>query len=208
MRVITAEPRERKPAPNPLSPGSSRTSDSTCTRCETRDRSIFYVGAGRGNKIYSHDWDALGEAGTLDSEAVGDPDRDEARLAWIQRIRDIYAAGHSVDHIVLRHRIENGSRCGGEAREAVHVVTDALRLLERRSTRPVLTNWPANLRISSGARCRGGVAVQYSALPAPELPVPGALVRVPPRRIRRCPRGRVRGGAWPLACGCRRTQRG
>ncbi len=47
---------------------------------DPRDRSIFYVGDGRGNKIYSHDWDALGEAGTLDSEAVGDPDRDEAGL--------------------------------------------------------------------------------------------------------------------------------
>ncbi|WP_433703401.1 GIY-YIG nuclease family protein [Prescottella equi] len=181
MRVITAEPRERKPAPNPLSPRVVENLGLYVYALrDPRDRSIFYVGAGRGNKIYSHDWDALGEAGTLDSEAVGDPDRDEARAAWIQRIRDIYAAGHSVDHIVLRHRIETAHDAAAEAREAVHVVTDALRLLERRSTRPVLTNLagePADLE--RRAMSVEELAVQYSALPAPELPVPGALVRVP-----------------------------
>ncbi|PTR26495.1 hypothetical protein C8K36_10567 [Rhodococcus sp. OK519] len=180
MRVITAEPRERKPAPNPL---PARVVENlglyVYALRDPRDKSIFYVGVGRGNKIYSHDWDALGEAGTLDAESVGEPDREEARKAWIQRIRDIYAAGHSVDHVVLRHRIEAAHDATAEAREAIHVVTDALRLLERGSGRTVLTNLvgePADLE--RRAMTVEELAVQYSALPAPDLPVPGALVRV------------------------------
>lgn len=181
MRVISAEPRERKPAPNPLPPRVVENLGLYVYALrDPRDQSIFYAGVGRGNKIYSHDWDALGEAGTLDSETVGEPDRDETRSAWVQRIRDIYAAGHSVDHIVLRHRIEAAHDATAEAREAVHVVTDALRLLERRSGNPVLTNLagePADLE--RRAMSVEELAVQYSALPSPEVPVPGALVRVP-----------------------------
>lgn len=181
MRVLTAEARERKPAPNPLSPRVVENLGLYVYALrDPRNQSIFYVGVGRGNKIYSHDWDALGEAGTLDSESVGEPDRDEARRAWIQRIRDIYAAGHSVDHIVLRHRIENAHDATAEAREAVHVVTDALRLLERGTGNPILTNLAGEpVDLERRAMSVEELAVQYSALPAPELPVPGALVRVP-----------------------------
>ncbi len=181
MRVITAEPRERKPAPNPLPPRVVENLGLYVYALrDPRDRSIFYVGVGRGNKVYSHDWDALGEAGTLDAEGVGEADRDETRSAWIQRIRDIYAAGHSVEHIVLRHRIDAAHDADAAAREAAHVVVDALRLLEHRPDHPVLTNLagePADLE--KRAMSVEELAVQYSALPAPELPVPGALVRVP-----------------------------
>lgn len=181
MRVLTAEARERKPAPNPLSPRVVENLGLYVYALrDPRNQSIFYVGVGRGNKIYSHDWDALGEAGTLDSESVGEPDRDEARRAWIQRIRDIYAAGHSVDHIVLRHRIENAHDATAEAREAVHVVTDALRLLERGTGNPILTNLAGEpVDLERRAMSVEELAVQYSASPAPQLPVPGALVRVP-----------------------------
>jgi len=180
MRVITAEPRERKPAPNPLAPRVvEHLGLYVYALQDPRDRSIFYVGAGRGNKVYSHDWDALGEAGTLDAEGVGDPDRDETRSAWIQRIRDIYAAGHSVEHIVLRHRIDATHEVSA-AKEVAHVVVDALRLLEHHPDQPVLTNLagePADLE--NRAMPVEELAVQYSAEPAPDLPVPGALVRVP-----------------------------
>jgi len=181
MRVITAEPRERKPAPNPLSPRVVENLGLyVYALLDPRDRSIFYVGVGRGNKVYSHDWDALGEAGTLDAEGVGEADRDETRSAWTQRIRDIYAAGHSVEHIVLRHRIDGTHDAASAAKEAAHVVVDALRLLEHRPDHPVLTNLagePADLE--KRAMSVEELAVQYSALPAPELPVPAALVRVP-----------------------------
>ncbi|WFR71591.1 GIY-YIG nuclease family protein [Prescottella defluvii] len=76
MRVITAEPRERKPAPNPLSPRVVENLGLYVYALrDPRDLTIFYVGVGRGNKVYSHDWDALGEAGTLDAEGVGEADR-------------------------------------------------------------------------------------------------------------------------------------
>lgn len=181
MRVITAEPRERKPAPNPLPPRVVENLGLYLYALrDPRDRSIFYVGIGRGNRVYSHEWDALGEAGTLDAEGVGDPDRDETRSAWTQRIRDIYAAGHAVDHIVLRHRIEVPHDAVAAAKESAHLIVDALRLLEHHVEHPVLTNLagePADLE--KRAMSVAELAVQYSALPAPELPVPGALVRVP-----------------------------
>ncbi|RDI31340.1 hypothetical protein DEU38_10453 [Rhodococcus sp. AG1013] len=181
MRVITAEPRERKPSPNPL---PARVVENLGVYVyalrDPRDRSIFYVGAGRGNQVYAHAWDALGEAGTLDSENVGDADRDETRTAWTRRIRDIYAAGHSVDHLILRHRLEAAHDTVGAAREAAHLVTDALRQLEHRPQHPVLTNLAGEpMDLEKRAMSVEELAVQYAALPAPELPVPGALVRVP-----------------------------
>ncbi|WP_137725133.1 GIY-YIG nuclease family protein [Prescottella subtropica] len=181
MRVITAEPRERKPAPNPLSPRVVENLGLYLYALrDPRDRSIFYVGVGRGNKVYSHDWDALGEAGTRDGEGVGDADRDETRSAWIQRIRDIYAAGHSVDHIVLRHNVSVPHEPVAAAKECAHLVIDALRLLEARPDLPVLTNLAGEPDdLEKHALSVAELAVQYSALPAPELPVPSALVRVP-----------------------------
>lgn len=181
MRVITAEPRERKPAPNPLPPRVVENLGLYLYALrDPRDRSIFYVGVGRGNRVYSHDWDALGEAGTRDAESVGDADRDETRAAWVQRIRDIYAAGHSVEHIVLRHRIDVPHDPVAAAKESAHLVVDALRLLERGSGAPVLTNLAGEpVDLEKRAMSVAELAVQYSALPAPELPVPGALVRVP-----------------------------
>ncbi|WP_305094664.1 GIY-YIG nuclease family protein [Prescottella sp. R16] len=181
MRVITAEPRERKPAPNPLPPRVVENLGLYLYALrDPRDRSIFYVGVGRGNKVYSHDWDALGEAGTLDSEGVGDADRDATRSAWIQRIRDIYAAGHSVDHIVLRHNVAVPHDPVAAAKECAHLVVDALRLLETGTGAPVLTNLAGEPDdLEKRALPVTELAVQYSALPAPDLPVPGALVRVP-----------------------------
>lgn len=180
MRVITAEQRERKPAPNPLPPRVVENLGLYLYALrDPRDRSIFYVGVGRGNKVYSHEWDALGEAGTRDAEGVGDADRDETRSAWTQRIRDIYAAGHSVDHVVLRHRIDVAHDPVAAAKDAAHLLTDTLRLLEHHPHRPVLTNLagePADLE--KRAMSVAELAVQYSAQPAPDLPVPGALVRV------------------------------
>lgn len=181
MRVITAEQRERKPAPNPLSPRVVENLGLYVYALrDPRDRSIFYVGAGRGNHVYSHEWDALGEAGTLDAEGVGDEDRDEARSARTQRIRDIYAAGHAVDHIVLRHRIEPAHDPVAAATESARLVVDALRALERRPGHPVLTNLAGEpVDLEKRAMSVAELAVQYSALPAPELPVPSALIRVP-----------------------------
>ncbi|RVW03776.1 GIY-YIG nuclease family protein [Rhodococcus spongiicola] len=181
MRVITAESRERKPAPNPLSPRVVENLGLYVYALrDPRDRSIFYVGVGRGNKIYSLDWDALGEAGTLDGEGVGDTDRDETRAAWIQRIRDIYAAGHSVDHIVLRHRIDAVHGAEPAAKELTHVVVDALRLLEHHPGHPVLTNLAGEPDDRENrAMSVMELSAQYSAQEAPDLPVPGALIRVP-----------------------------
>lgn len=55
---------------------------------DPRDRKTFYIGKGKGNRVFSHVAEAL--AG----------ERDTPKLS---RIRDITAAGHTVEHIVHRH---------------------------------------------------------------------------------------------------------
>ncbi|QBJ98033.1 GIY-YIG nuclease family protein [Rhodococcus sp. ABRD24] len=180
MRVLTAEPRERKAAPNPL---SARVVDNLGIYLyalrDPRNRTIFHIGVGRGNRVYSHVWDALGEAGRLDAEEVGDPDTEEIRAARVQRIRDIYAAGYTVEHFILRHGVQAPADAVGAARDTEHVLVDALRLLEARPDLPVLTNL-AGESADAGRRAMRveELVVQYAAEPAPELPVPSALVRV------------------------------
>jgi hypothetical protein len=63
---------------------------------DPRNGDTFYVGKGKGNRIFEHAKGALS----------ADKDEDAADLK-LQRIKDISAAGLEVAHVIHRHNIEN-----------------------------------------------------------------------------------------------------
>lgn len=65
---------------------------------DPRNGETFYVGKGRGDRIFDHAKGAL--------SSTRDEDADELKF---QRIKDISAAGLDVAHVIHRHNIENQS---------------------------------------------------------------------------------------------------
>lgn len=57
---------------------------------DPRDKRIFYIGKGQGNRVFAHCNDALNE----DSESLK-----------LNTIRDIHRAGMEVSHYIIRHRL-------------------------------------------------------------------------------------------------------
>ena len=73
---------------------------------DPRNGETFYVGKGRGNRIFAH---AAGESADniVDSPAAQDEDEQEDDVDLkLQRIRDIGVVGLEVSHFVHRHGIE------------------------------------------------------------------------------------------------------
>lgn len=70
---------------------------------DPRDSSVFYVGAGRGNRIRHQTGAALAAAVPDPSEVIGQGDSPEVLEATLDRIGDIDADGFGVEHWVLRY---------------------------------------------------------------------------------------------------------
>jgi len=62
---------------------------------DPRNSEVFYVGKGKGNRILQH----VAEAGAL-------VDRD-AESRKLQRIKEIEASGHAVEHLFIRHGLDD-----------------------------------------------------------------------------------------------------
>ena len=123
---------------------------------DPRDRSIFYVGKGVGDRVYSHVWSAMGAA-----DLVEDGIEREARAvksAKNQRIRDIYQSGKTVEHIILRHRIEPDATADKSAYAIEQTLIDALRLIEAPTGTAVLANIAG-----------GHTTTEWGVIPLPEL---------------------------------------
>lgn len=87
---------------------------------DPRDKCIFYVGKGKGNRVFDHARDAL----TLEDETLK-----------LNKIRDIISLGLSVEHYILRHGIE-------DANEALRLESSIIDLLTYPAfnTERILTN--------------------------------------------------------------------
>lgn len=134
---------------------------------DPRDQRVFYIGKGRGNRVFQHAKAALAVA--EGSEVVS---------TRITQILDIIAAGLHVDAIILRHGIASEKA----AYEVEAAIIDTLRLLD-----PALANdrfQLANLVLGHHHATKGlvnadVVASLYDAPQALPIVAPSILFRIP-----------------------------
>lgn len=120
---------------------------------DPRDGQIFYVGKGKGNRVFAHAKDAL------DDERVTDK---------LERIRAIRSAGLDVKYELLRFAMTEKS--------AFDVETAAIQLLGLDG----LTNLVAGQYASITGRMTVDVAISlFDAPPAPEITEPTLLIKIP-----------------------------
>lgn len=153
---------------------------------DSRDNTIFYAGKGRGNRIYAHVWEALGQTAKLEqlpSVPQNEGDSSAVTSAKVDRIHRIHEAGYAVDHWVVRHRITPGGNDDAAAFQIEQGLIDALRILDRDrdDDEPVvLTNLVGgHSDTDHGVMRVEELAVLYGAEPAPlPLPQPSVVLRV------------------------------
>ncbi|UYP19222.1 GIY-YIG nuclease family protein [Rhodococcus sp. Z13] len=148
---------------------------------DPRDRSIFYVGAGRGNRIFTLVWTALGENDKLTESGEKAPLSTPETEAALRRIKAIYEAGYAVEHYVVSDALNPRSDADHTAAVTAEAVIAALGLVEPHRGECVLTNLAGTTEESEADRTAVPIAElvrQYSAAPAPELPTPCVVLRI------------------------------
>lgn len=141
---------------------------------DPRTQSIFYIGKGQGNRIFDHVWSAMGSKQEISEVSQLDPF--EVRTAKTARIRDIYAAGEAVDHLILRHQIRKTDDADETAYAIEQTLIDAMRLTECHPDAPTLTN-VAGGHTATPHRAQP-IEQLLSALAAPELTTTHPLLLV------------------------------
>jgi hypothetical protein len=130
---------------------------------DPRDGQVFYVGEGRGNRVFSHVRAVL--AGKMAPEQDDDPLKVRKNKAEV--IHSIHADGRAVEHLILRDRIKNKS--------------DALMVEQSVIDAYVATGHPlTNLVAGHGASVHGlsrveDAAARHAARPSPPFR-PGTIV--------------------------------
>ncbi len=120
---------------------------------DPRDKKIFYVGKGKGNRIFAHAKDAL------------DDEHDSDKL---DRIRQIRHSGHQVGYELLRFGLTQGA--------AFDVEAAAIQLLGLHD----LTNLIDGQHVSSTGRMSVDVAISlFDAPPVGEIAEPVLLIKIP-----------------------------
>lgn len=135
---------------------------------DPRDASVFYVGAGRGNRVHHHARAALAGVTPDAGEAVGEADSPAIFNATEERITDIDADGFGVEHWILRHGDDVVDSAEGLASYVQQFTVEFADL-----ARLALTN-----SVPSGAIQLDELVLQHAAPLAPPLPEPCVLVKV------------------------------
>ncbi|MFC7446894.1 GIY-YIG nuclease family protein [Rhodococcus daqingensis] len=177
LRLIVTTVHQTRPAPKPL---PARVAEQlgvyVYALLDPRNRSVFYVGSGRGNRVFGHVWTALEETGSRRLVEGPETDRAEVTAASIRRIRDIYDSGHEVEHYIAAHQLaaaDADQTADGIGRALVGV----LGLIEPENETPGLTNLTGGA-LELRASPIDDLVLQYEAEPVPNLPTPCFLVEV------------------------------
>jgi uncharacterized protein len=133
---------------------------------DPRDHSVFYIGKGRGNRVFQHAQDALA------------PPSDSEMSPKLELIRDIHVHGLQVESFILRHGL--ASENAAYAVEAA--VIDSLRLLDPRlnNERYSLTNLVLGHHHGSRGLASTDVVIRlFDAPPAPDITEAVLLIKIP-----------------------------
>lgn len=146
---------------------------------DPRDQSVFYVGKGRGNRIYSHVWAALDVPVPATTGGGETEDAPAVVSAKLDRIRQILDSGHQVEHWIVRHAITPSADDDRAAFAVEQGMIDVLRLREHASMTPVLTNIVGgHTDAEFGAIAVEELARRYAADPIPPLTHPYIVIKV------------------------------
>ncbi|MGW6374546.1 GIY-YIG nuclease family protein [Rhodococcus sp. NPDC055112] len=177
LRLIVTTVHQTRPAPKPLSAKVAEQLEVySYALLDPRNRSVFYVGSGRGNRVFGHVWAALEETESRRLLEGADTDPAEVTAATIGRIRDIYDSGHEVEHYIVAHQVtaaDDDRTAEGIGRALVGV----LGLMEPETDPPGLTNL-AGGALELRAALVDDLVLQYEAEPVPNVPTPCFLVEV------------------------------
>ncbi|MBD0863501.1 GIY-YIG nuclease family protein [Gordonia sp. zg691] len=141
---------------------------------DPRDATVFYVGTGRGNRVYHHTGAALAGVAVDPSDIIGGIEPESVSAATEERIRDIDADGFGVEHWILHHDIDTLESAGAVALFVEQVAVDLATV-----ARLGLTNSPAGDSAGTQRFWRAEeLVLRFAAPVAPPLPEPCALVKV------------------------------
>ncbi|WP_438356741.1 T3SS (YopN, CesT) and YbjN peptide-binding chaperone 1 [Dietzia cinnamea] len=146
---------------------------------DPRDNAAFYIGKGTGDRVYHHVWTALGDAHSTGEghELLTDSehgDNHAVRTAKDERIRQIAAAGLTVEHHIVRV-------CDSpeEAFAVEQALISGFRIGAIQSEYGELTNIASgHYRFAIDDTRAEEIARRLGAEPAPELPRPSLVLKV------------------------------
>lgn len=146
---------------------------------DPRDNAAFYIGKGTGDRVYHHVWTALGDAHSTGEghELLTDSehgDNHAVRTAKDDRIRQIAAAGLTVEHHIIRV-------CDSpeEAFAVEQALISGFRIGAIQSEYGELTNIVSgHYRFAIDDTRAEEIARRLGAEPAPELPRPSLVLKV------------------------------
>ncbi len=145
---------------------------------DPRDHSVFYVGKGRGSRVYHHLWHVLGQSERVAPEDSSADSRDGRATTSAKngRIQDIVDSGRSPEHWIIRHGITASDAPDSAAFAIEQALIDGITLAVR-GTGTALTNIAGGHTDTEHRMHRvEELVLRYSAEPAPPLPRPCAVV--------------------------------
>ncbi len=146
---------------------------------DPRDQSVFYVGKGCGNRIYSHVWAALGIPAPTPTGRGDTGDSPSVVSAKLDRILQIHRSGHQVEHWIIRHALTPDTDDDRTAFAVEQGMIDVLRLREVARTTPILTNLAGgHTDTEFGAVLVEELACRFAADPIPNLTYPCIVLKV------------------------------
>lgn len=178
LRSLANKPGNGAALPTKMPPGvAEKLGTYVYALLDPRDRTIFYVGKGRGDRVYSHVWAAMGEASRIQDGKDSEPAA--VRSAKVSRIKDIYSSGEAVEHFILRHQIEPGENADKAALAIEQTLIDALRLVETSGDTATLTNIAGgHTKTELGVLPLTELIRRYAAVPAPPIEEPHVVLVV------------------------------
>lgn len=182
LRAIVTQVDDRAPTPQPMpQPVVDQLGAYVYALVDPRDRSIVYVGTGRGNRIFTLVWTALGETHKLTDAAEKPLPATPETEAALRRIKTIYGSGYSVEHYVVADSLNPKTDADHTAGVTAQAVIAALGLIEPHRGECILTNLAGTTEDSEADRTAIPISElvrQYSAKVAPELPTPCVVLRI------------------------------
>lgn len=134
----------------------------------------FYIGKGRGNRVFQHVWSAKGAIPMDNSENVGAADSAAVTSKKNTRIHQVFAAGFGVQHWIIRHGITSEDSADKVAFGAEQCLLDFAGLAQI----DLVNLAGGHVATDHGMLTAEELTLRYCAEPVPALPAQCALIKV------------------------------